>query len=174
MINLQSGIKYKIMKCQKFLDEFASNKSILQAKAHSSMEHNFDPSSYVRCCVMSKEGSYLPTTCRHRKVQLHSFLTFTPHGGKLHHWWLYPRKKPPFPTKQEAGWAKSQSGHLDRRKISFPCQDLDAEWSSQQPSHYTNYATPTERRIVNYYMYFCCILLVFYIFYGHIRLKSHI
>ena len=52
----------------------------------------FDASSYVICCAMNKEGSYLPTTCRYIrvvKVQLHSFLTFALHGGQLHHWWLY-------------------------------------------------------------------------------------
>jgi len=42
-----------------------------------------------------------------------------------------PGEKNPFPTKYVAGWAKSQSGHLVSRKISCPCQDLDAEWSSQ-------------------------------------------
>jgi hypothetical protein len=69
MINLQSGIRYKTVKYQKFLDEFASCKSTLQAMALSSMEHdNFDPSSYVICGAMNKEGSYLPITCGHIRV----------------------------------------------------------------------------------------------------------
>lgn len=130
MINLQSGIKYNTANYQKLLAKFVSYESTLQAAAHSSMEQdNFNPSSSCGiCCVMNEEESYLPTTCRRirvGKVQHHSFLTFALHQGE-HHWWLYPLGGKNHYPLNRGGWAKSQSGHLESRKISCPCQDLNA------------------------------------------------
>jgi hypothetical protein len=71
-------------------------------------------------------------------------------SGQLHALAALPvRKNLWYPLNRRLGGPHSQSGHFEEEKNFLPYQESNPGSSSQQTSHYTNYAIPALTDVIN-------------------------